>query len=292
VQNKTTHQATLSLSLLATLTVGKFRGNIMAKAKVKSRLHRTVIVLICLTLVVILMQGASYFSPGHQLSRSQQVEQLTQTLAQQVAFSLAPLMNSNNDGADIEQITAMLQHLTQNSRVLDASVYQLDGALVASAGEKITVRDRLALDGKRAGSYFNQQVVEPIQDKDGPSGFLRITVDTHVLATEAKQVDNTTNLLRLMMLIALAVGIVLARTLLQGRRSRWQQSPYLLTASTRLQEDNEEPLLQGTLNMPTHKDDKAHPSPLPELQVTEQQTQQAAQAAYRSLKRSIEDRHK
>ena len=180
----------------------------MAKATVKSRLHRTVIVLICLTLVVILMQGASYFSPGHQLSRSQQVEQLTQTLAQQVAFSLAPLMNNNSDGADIEQITAMLQHLT------------------------------------------------------------------------------------LMRLVALAVGIVLARTLLQGRRSRWQQSPYLLTASTRLQEENEEQPLQGTLNMPGHKEDEVHAASLPELPVTEQQTQQAAQAAYRSLKRSIEDRRK
>lgn len=51
-----------------------------------------------------------------------------------------------------------------------------------------------------------------------------MTLDTHVLATESKQVDNTTNLLRLMILVALAVGIILARTLLQGRRSRWQQS--------------------------------------------------------------------
>ncbi|STQ46395.1 Uncharacterized membrane protein affecting hemolysin expression [Ewingella americana] len=60
-----------------------------------------------------------------------------------------------------------------------------------------------------------------------------------MLATESKQVDNTTNLLRLMMLAALGVGIILARTLLQGRRSRWQQSPFLLTASTPVKEDDE-----------------------------------------------------
>jgi len=82
--------------------------------------------------------------------------------------------------------------------------------------------------------------VRTITDKDGPSGFIRLTLDTHVLETEAKQVDNTTNLLRLMILLALAIGIILARTLLQNRRSRWQQSPYLLTASTPLAERKDE----------------------------------------------------
>ena len=138
----------------------------MAVAKLKLRRHHTVIVLICLALLVILMQGASYFSLGHQLARSQQVEQLTQTLARQVAFSLAPLMDSQNDGADIAQITTILNQLTDHSRILDASVYQLDGSLIAHSGETVPVRDRLALDGKRAGSYFNHQIVQPIGDKD------------------------------------------------------------------------------------------------------------------------------
>jgi hypothetical protein len=37
------------------------------------------------------------------------------------------------------------------------------------------VRDRLALDGKKAGGYFNQQIVEPVQGKNGPLGYLRLT---------------------------------------------------------------------------------------------------------------------
>lgn len=260
----------------------------MAKAKLKFRLHRAAIVLICLALLVILMQGASYFSLGHQLARSQQVEQLAQTLSRQVAFSLAPLMDNINDGTDITPISAILNQLTENSRILDASVYQLNGALVAQAGEKVAVRDRLSIDGKRAGSYFNHQIVQPIENKNGPSGFLRMTLDTHALATESKQVDNTTNILRLMMLIALAVGIILARTLLQGRRSRWQQSPFLLTASTRLKEDdenddNEQPPA-GTLNMALPDDKTAEP-PVPKP-ITEEEIKEAASAAYRSLKRN------
>ena len=53
----------------------------MVKAKIKFRLHRTAIVLICLALIVLLMPGASYFSLSHQMARSEQVEELAQTLA-------------------------------------------------------------------------------------------------------------------------------------------------------------------------------------------------------------------
>ena len=210
----------------------------MAKAKFKFRLHRTVIVLICLTLLVVLMQGASWFSLGHQMARSEQVEELARTLTRQVAFTLTPLMDNQDENR--AQIAATLQQLTDSSRILDASVYDSEGSLVARSGEGISVRDRLALDGKRAGSYFNHQLVQPLENSDGPQGFLRVTLDTHVLVTEAKQVDNTTNILRLIMLLALAIGIILTRTLLRDRRTRWQQSPFLLTASTPVKEDDDE----------------------------------------------------
>ncbi|MFG1173847.1 YtjB family periplasmic protein [Erwiniaceae bacterium CAU 1747] len=209
----------------------------MAKAKLKFRLHRTVIVLICLALLVVLMQGASWFSLGRQMARSGQVEELAQTLTRQVAWTLTPLMENSDDNH--QKIVDTLDQLTHESRILDAAVYSDDGSLVARSGETINVRDRLALDGQRAGSYFNHQIVQPLTSKEGPIGFLRVTLDTHVLVTEAKQVDNTTNILRLMMLLALAIGIILSRTLLRDRRTRWQQSPFLLTANNPLSEDSD-----------------------------------------------------
>ncbi|MBB3321802.1 MULTISPECIES: YtjB family periplasmic protein [Atlantibacter] len=208
----------------------------MARTRFKFRLHRAVIVLICLALLVALMQGASWFSQSHQQSRNIQLEELARTLARQVNYSLTPLMKSENP--DEKRVGAILKQLTDESRILDASVYDDKGEMVARAGESVDVRDRLALDGKRAGSYFSQQIVEPIEDKSGPLGYLRITLDTHSLPTEAKQVDNTTNILRLMLLLALAIGIVLTRTLLQGKRTRWQQSPFLLTASKDVPEED------------------------------------------------------
>ena len=200
----------------------------MARAKLKFRLHRAVIVLICLALLVALMQGASWFSQNHQRQRNPQFEELARTLARQVTLNVAPSMRTETP--DDKRIALVLRQLTENSRILDAGVYDEQGDLIARAGEHVDVRDRLALDGKKAGGYFNQQIVEPIQGKNGPLGYLRLTLDTHTLPTEAKQVDNTTNILRLMLLLSLAIGVVLARTLLHGKRTRWQQSPFLLTA--------------------------------------------------------------
>ena len=209
----------------------------MARAKLKFRLHRAVIVLFCLALLVALMQGASWFSQNHQRQRNPQLEELARTLAKQVTINLAPLMRAETP--DDKRISIVLRQLTEESRILDAGVYDERGELIARSGESIAVRDRLALDGKKAGGYFNQQIVEPIQGKNSPLGYLRLTLDTHTLATEAKQVDNTTNILRLMLLLSLAIGVVLTRTLLQGKRTRWQQSPFLLTASKPVQEEEE-----------------------------------------------------
>ncbi|CAI8875284.1 MULTISPECIES: YtjB family periplasmic protein [Kosakonia] len=209
----------------------------MARAKLKFRLHRAVIVLICLALLVALMQGASWFSQNHQRQRNPQFEELARTLARQVTLNLTPLMRTETP--DEKRINVVLRQLTEESRILDAGVYDAQGDLIARSGESIDVRDRLALDGKKAGGYFNQQIVEPIQGKSGPLGYLRLTLDTHTLATEAKQVDNTTNILRLMLLLSLAIGVVLTRTLLQGKRTRWQQSPFLLTANKSVPEEEE-----------------------------------------------------
>lgn len=210
----------------------------MAKAKLKFHLHRTVIILTCLALLVVLMQGASWFSLGHQMARSGQVEELAQTLTRQVAWNLTPLMENSDDNH--QKIVDTLAQLTDKSRILDAAVYDDSGNLIARSGEKINVRDRLALDGQRAGSYFNHQIVQSLDNKEGQRGFLRVTLDTHVLVTEAKQVDNTTNILRLMMLLALAIGIILTRTLLRDRRTRWQQSPFLLTANNPVNEEEKD----------------------------------------------------
>ena len=90
----------------------------MARAKLKFRLHRAVIVLSCLALLVALMQGASWFSQNHQRQRNPQFEELARTLARQVTLNVAPYMRTETP--DDKRIGQILRQLTENSRLLDA----------------------------------------------------------------------------------------------------------------------------------------------------------------------------
>ena len=129
----------------------------MARAKLKFRLHRAVIVLFCLALLVALVQGASWFSQNHQRQRNPQLEELARTLAKQVTINLAPLMRAETP--DDKRISIVLRQLTEENRILDAGDYDERGDLIARSGESIDVRDRLALDGKKAGGYLTAIVV-------------------------------------------------------------------------------------------------------------------------------------
>lgn len=128
----------------------------MARAKLKFRLHRAVIVLSCLALLVVLMQGASWFSQNHQRQRNPQFEELARTLARQVTLNVAPSMRTETP--DDKRIGQVLRLLTENSRILDAGVYDEQGNLIARAGEHVDVRDRLALDGKKPGAILTSRL--------------------------------------------------------------------------------------------------------------------------------------
>lgn len=214
----------------------------MLKDKLKFKLQKTAIILICIALLAFLMQGASYFSRANQHARITQFEELAKTLAEQVAFSLSNYMDDSSKDNVNPHIISNLNHLTHDSRVLDASLYWQDGTQIAHSGENVTVKERLALEGQKSGGSFNHQLVVPIPGQDQPKGFLRLTLDTHQLVTESGQVDNTTNLLRVMLLVALAIGFLLSHSLLQLTPVHWQQSPYLLTASlpTRHEKEDDE----------------------------------------------------
>lgn len=135
----------------------------MARAKLKFRLHRAVIVLFCLALLVALMQGASWFSQNHQRQRNPQLEELARTLAHQVTLNIAPLMRTETP--DEKRIKTILQQLTKESRILDAGVYDDQGDMIARAGESVNVRDRLALDGKKRVATSTSRLSNPFRAK-------------------------------------------------------------------------------------------------------------------------------
>ena len=89
----------------------------MTKTKLKFRLHKTIIILICISLLVILIEGVSYFSRSQQQIRVEQFKELAQTLAEQVTFSLSNYIQSDGKNFNNEQTLAILKQLIINAHI-------------------------------------------------------------------------------------------------------------------------------------------------------------------------------
>lgn len=135
----------------------------MARTKLKFRLHRAVIVLFCLALLVALMQGASWFSQNHQRQRNPQLEELARTLARQVTLNVAPLMRT--DSPDEKRIQAILDQLTDESRILDAGVYDEQGDLIAVLAKASTCATGWRSTAKKRAAILTSRLSNPLRVK-------------------------------------------------------------------------------------------------------------------------------
>ena len=110
----------------------------MARAKLKFRLHRAVIVLICLALLVALMQGASWFSQNHQRQRNPQFEELARTLARQVTLNVAPSMRTETP--DDKRIAQVLLPVFRKGELVRRDVPLKDNVLGLIHDDFITLQ--------------------------------------------------------------------------------------------------------------------------------------------------------
>lgn len=69
------------------------------------------------------------------------------------------------DSPDEKRIQAILDQLTDESRILDAGVYDEQGDLIARSGESVEVRDRLALDGKKQAAILTSRLSSQLRVK-------------------------------------------------------------------------------------------------------------------------------
>ena len=201
------------------------------------RLHKTVIIVICIALVTLLMHGVSYLGNSQNQNRIDQFKQLTYVLAEQVAFSLSDYIVPGSKDFNLDRINANLNNIAKDKYILDASIYTANGVLVTQVGEPATVKERLAIDGNSSLQNFQYQLVVPIQGAKEPKGYLRLTIDTELLSAEIQQADNSTNVLRIFILFALCIGFVLANTLLRLKKKKGHKQPPPLVVNT---EDNPE----------------------------------------------------
>ncbi|WP_369309884.1 AhpA/YtjB family protein [Providencia rettgeri] len=202
------------------------------------RLHKTVIIVICIALVTLLMHGISYLGYSQNQSRIEQFKQLTYVLAEQVAFSLSDYIVPGSKDFNLERINANLNNVAKDRYILDASIYTASGTLITQVGEPTSVKERLAIDDNSSLQNFQYQLVVPIQGAKEPKGYLRLTIDTELLAAEIQQADNSTNVLRFFILFALCIGFVLANTLLKLKKKKGHKQPPPLVVNT--EESSEE----------------------------------------------------
>ncbi|HEM8863896.1 TPA: protein smp [Providencia stuartii] len=201
------------------------KEHLVISMKLTFKLHKTVIIIICVALITLLMHGITYLGNSQNQNRVEQFKQLTRVLAEQVAFSLSDYIVSGSKDFNRERIIANLNNVTKDKYILDASIYSAGGTLIASAGESVPVRERLAIDSKQSTQPFQYQLVVPIPGKEEPKGYLRLTIDTELLTTEIQQADNSTNVLRFFILLALCIGIVLANTLFRTKKKKGKNVP-------------------------------------------------------------------
>lgn len=178
----------------------------------KILMHRVAITLICCVLLMSIMQSVSWLVHYNmQKSHASQLEAFTRSQAQQLSHLLSKQIQIDNP--DITHINQTLTLLSKNSHILDASLYSNTGELITHAGEKVPIRDRLALDHRSALSLFTRQIVQTLTTPNGPVGFLRLTLDIRPTAQDEHLPDYLINLLRISMIISLIIGIVMTRTL-------------------------------------------------------------------------------
>lgn len=183
-------------------------------ANILTLLHKTIIVLISSALLITLMVGSSHFIHRQYSELSDNLQNMTHQLIRQTTYSLAPLVQEYNEENDnSEQISSTLEQLIKQPWIIDISIYQLNGALIAQAGETMSVRERLALDDTPVLSKSTLQLVEKINFAERPVGFIRLTLDPESLQLDNNQANYVSQLIWLMLALAGCLGFIIAYTL-------------------------------------------------------------------------------
>lgn len=178
-------------------------------------LHRCIIVAFCLIITLTLLLSTMLFIKRQQATTENQSLHLSHLLIKQMAYSLAPLINNydNNTSDNNKQILSSLELLVKNDWLLDASVYLINGQLIASVGETVPTRDRLHLDDATTANKKTDQLIQCIELQGRPIGFIRFTVDNSILRPSANTIEQLIHIIWGILILAVLTGFILAKTL-------------------------------------------------------------------------------
>ncbi|NBI52361.1 YtjB family periplasmic protein [Photobacterium alginatilyticum] len=198
----------------------------------KTRLQRTwqlLVLIACLGGLVTMLEYGSDLNLRSYRALSEQTQSLSRIIVRQAAGTAAKDILDNNQ----DKLQALVQQLSEEPLILDASIYDLEGIAIAKTEEAMPLEQVTGISTPLSvASFGRQQIVEPVMADKQVIGFVRITLEHgKLLEDAASQVEYMTNIIRGLILAALFIGFLLAFTF--GRRKDIWHFPFLLTSNAK-----------------------------------------------------------
>ncbi len=157
----------------------------------------------------------------------------TQSLSRMVVRQAAETAANDIIEKQQDKLQALVQQLSLEPLILDATIYDLEGITVAKTEDAMPLGQVTGISTPLSVASFGRlQIIEPIMAEDQVVGFVRITLEHgKLLEHAASQVEYMTNIIRGMVIAALIIGFLLAFTF--GRRKDIWHFPFLLTSNAK-----------------------------------------------------------
>ncbi len=157
------------------------------------------IIVLSLTALGVILFGVKQFKLNSQFASVNQVANISHILVRQQANLFSVLLTNN---AKTEQLTDNLDQIVKEDFILDASLYDGEGKLLAQSREM-----------RNSPDANNQQIVEPLYAQGGIKGFLRVTIDTQYTQSNQSKINQIFHQLYGELIIVFLLGAVMASSI-------------------------------------------------------------------------------
>ena len=157
------------------------------------------IIVLSLTALGVILFGVKQFKLRSQFASVNQVANISHILVRQQANLFSVLLTNN---AKTEQLMDNLDQIVKEDFILDASLYDGEGKLLAQSRETHNSPDE-----------NNQQIVEPLYAQSGIKGFLRVTIDAQYTQSNQSKINHIFHQLYGELIIVFLLGAVMASSI-------------------------------------------------------------------------------
>ena len=157
------------------------------------------IIVLSLTALGVILFGVKQFKLSSQFASVNQVANISHILVRQQANLFSVLLTNN---AKTEQLTDNLAQIVKEDFILDASLYDGEGKLLAQSREM-----------RNSPDENNQQIVEPLYAQSGIKGFLHVTIDAQYTQANQSKINQIFHQLYGELIIVFLLGAVMASSI-------------------------------------------------------------------------------